>query len=52
MTKEKLQAKLKEYQEQFEQTKANANALQGAVKAIQQLINEIDAEAATQTKVE
>jgi prefoldin subunit 5 len=52
MTKEKLEIRLREYQAQFEQLKANANAMQGAIQAVQQLITEIDAEAATQTKVE
>jgi len=52
MDKQKLEAKLREYQAQFEQLKANANAMQGAIQAVQQLITEIDAEAATQTKVE
>ena len=52
MTKEKLEAKLREYQAALDQLKANANAMQGAIQAVQQLINEIDAEAATQTKVE
>ena len=46
MTKEKLEIRLREYQAQFEQLKANANAMQGAIQAVQQLINEIDAEAA------
>jgi len=52
MTKEKLEAKLREYQAALDQLKANANAMQGAIQAVQQLITEIDAEAATQTKVE
>ena len=46
MDKQKLEAKLREYQAQFEQLKANANAMQGAIQAVQQLITEIDAEAA------
>jgi len=44
MTKEKLEAKLKDYQSQFEQLKANLNALQGAIQAIQSLLAELEAE--------
>jgi prefoldin subunit 5 len=44
MTKEKLEAKLKEYQAQYEQLKANVNALSGAIQAIQNLLDEFEAE--------
>jgi prefoldin subunit 5 len=42
MTKEKLQEKLLGYQQQLEQLKANANALQGAIQAIQGLLTELE----------
>lgn len=44
MDKQKLEAKLREYQAQFEQLKANANAMQGAIQAIQGLLAELEAE--------
>jgi len=44
MTKEKLEARLKDYQVQLDQLKANANALQGAIQAVQQLLAELEQE--------
>ena len=44
MIKEKLEARLVEYQTQLDQLKANANALQGAIQAVQQLLKELEDE--------
>ena len=44
MTKEKLQAKLLEYQAAFDQAKANANALQGAIQDVQFWLAELEKE--------
>ena len=44
--KEKLEAKLAAYQKEFEQTKANANALQGAIQAVSSILAELEVEPA------